>query len=134
MFRYLRRSYKVKLTWNRSFLKNVIPKEDKCGSPRDDLFYKLLEWNKCQEKLDQNCWFWYHVACWQMGLYSEDPTKGQLKTGYLKRSQCYELAILRPFLAIFPQTTLSTFTKARFWQTFWDAKHVYILIGWKFTT
>ena len=31
-----------------------------------------------------------------------------VKTGYLKRSQCYELAILRPFLAIFPQTTLST--------------------------
>ena len=38
-----------------------------------------------------------------------------IKTGYIKRSQWYaELAILRPFLAIFPQTTLSTFTKARF--------------------
>ena len=37
-----------------------------------------------------------------------------IKNGYLKRSQCYELAILRPFLALFPQTTLSTFTKARF--------------------
>ena len=37
-----------------------------------------------------------------------------VKTGYLKRSQCYELAILRPFLAIFPQTTLRTFTKVNF--------------------
>ena len=38
----------------------------------------------------------------------------KLKTGYLKRSQRYELAILRPFPAIFPQTTLSNFTKVRF--------------------
>ena len=48
----------------------------------------------------------------------------RLKTGYLKRSQRYELAILRPFLAIFPQTTLRTFTKVKFWRTFWGAKHV----------
>ena len=47
-----------------------------------------------------------------------------IKTGYLKRSQCCELAILRPFLAIFPQTTLRTFTKVNFWQTFWGAKHI----------
>ena len=31
-----------------------------------------------KKKVDQNCWFWYHVACGQMGLYSEDPKKGQL--------------------------------------------------------
>ena len=39
-------------------------------------------------------------------------------------SQHYELAILRPFLAIFPPTTLKTFTKLRFWWTFWSAKWV----------
>ena len=33
----------------------------------------------------------------------------------------YELAILRPFLAIFPPTTLIAFTKLRFWQSFWSA-------------
>ena len=32
--------------------------------------------------------------------------------------QCYEFAILRPFLAIFPQTTLRTFEKFSFSQTF----------------
>ena len=39
---------------------------------------------------------------------------GDLKTGYLKRSQHYELAVLRPFMAIFPQTTLRTLTKIKF--------------------
>ena len=47
-----------------------------------------------------------------------------LKTGYLKRSQRYELAILRSFLAILSQTTLRTFSKVKFWRTFWGAKHV----------
>ena len=37
-----------------------------------------------------------------------------IKTGYLKRSQCCELAILRPFLAIFSQTAVRTFTKVNF--------------------
>ena len=50
--------------------------------------------------------------------------EANLKTGYLKRSQCCELAILRPFLAIFPQTTWRTFTKVKLWWTFWGAKHV----------
>ena len=47
-----------------------------------------------------------------------------IKTGYLKRSQCCELAILRPFLAIFSQTAVRTFTKVNFWRTFWGAKHI----------
>ena len=48
----------------------------------------------------------------------------KIKTGYLKRSQRSELAILRSFLAIFSQTTLRTFSKVKFWRTFWGAKHV----------
>ena len=41
-------------------------------------------------------------------------TNKLLKTGYLKRSQCCELAILRPFLAIFSQTAVRPFTKVNF--------------------
>ena len=58
----------------------------------------------------------------------------QLTSVSKKLSQHYELAIFQPCLAIFPPTTLMTFTKLRFWWTIWSAKGVQNLIESKATT
>ena len=62
---------------------------------------------------DESFFFKIHILN-VLANWADGPNKLVVKTGYLKRSQRYELAILRPFLAIFSQTTLKTFSKVKF--------------------
>ena len=45
----------------------------------------------------------------------------QLKSVQLKKIQLFEMVILLPFLVILLPTALISFTKRRFWWSFWDA-------------
>ena len=57
-----------------------------------------------------------------------------LKSVRKKNWQLLSSAIFQPFLAIFLPTTQISFTKFRFWRSFWRAKHVWIPIGSKSMT
>ena len=67
--------------------------------------------------------FWAHIygRSQLAGTSLADQLCPYVKTYAWKKRQLLDLAILRLFLAIVSPTTFISFTKLRFWQSFWDA-------------
>ena len=58
-------------------------------------------------------------GCFFLKMYQNRMVK--LKSVRLKKRQLFEMVISQPFLVILLPTTLISFTKLRFWRSFWDA-------------